>query len=351
MSPSWCASVLTSWVLLGCGLDEPSDVAADDESDLGKADGVVKWHREAAANGAALDQVWGASDGRYFALGNEGKVLQVRDRGRLGTWRARKLTDIHAEIDADAAYETTEISPKRLKAVSGHGEIAVFLAELDAGQNAILELDGEQWSVLWADPQPGPDRGLIALDVTDAGAIYALRADWSLVSFTEGDWRDAEIQIADVGPTFEAGTLWADDGTVLASGTEFYRSGIYRLDDTRWVAEITNQNTESFRALWGLDGFGIAAGNDGVATRANGAWTADDELSTLRSLWGSRKTNVYGVSGVSGDNTFHRFNGYTWKPVVHGVPVAAAARWMAVAGRSASDIVVVGDRGILHYRK
>ena len=257
---------------------------------------------------------------------------------RLGRWR---VSDLGAVAP----------TPPRLNAVTGYGTVAIFSAQLGTDQAAILELDGDRWSILWKDPRPSLQRAFVALATTKDGSIFALRADWSLVRRIAGHWSDESVAIPQPAPTFKAQALWAgSDGTVLASGTEFYRSGIYRLDGARWVPEITNLNTDSFHALWGRDGFAIAVGNDGSVTRADRVWSSvtdsgEIDSRSLRSLWGT-STRVYGVGG----STIMKFITNTWRPVHLNVAVAADVEWFAIAGVSSSDIVAVGDHGIVHYR-
>ena len=70
--PGPMRSLLVPLILISACSADALDSTDDDGSESGKADGTLAWRRETPATSGAIDAVWGASDGRYFALGREG---------------------------------------------------------------------------------------------------------------------------------------------------------------------------------------------------------------------------------------------------------------------------------------
>ena len=320
------AAVLTT--LLACGVESPD--GADDD---GKADGTASaWRSESSGTTSDLSAVWGAADGRYFALAQSGTAMFVRGAGSHGTWKRQAVGDISLPGNARMS---------RILDVAGQGSTAYFAVTLAGGVAAIAKLDGTTWSLAWTDTAPST-RTLVALAVAPGGDIAAVFTSWSLVRFRGGAWQVATVANPGDHSYFPVAIAVASSGDVFVTGSEFYNSGIYRLAGTKWTPEITNQNTAGFVDLWSSGDASFSAGEGGIVMREGPQSWADQSIEPgLHGIWGASADNVY----AAGTGILH-FDGTGWKKI------KTTPLLLGIAGVSASDVVAVGTRGaIFHYFK
>ncbi len=146
-------------------------------------------------------------------------------------------------------------------------------------------------------------------------------------------------------------SVWqAPTGELFAVGGRDGRPLVLRHDATGWWT----MDPGTTRTLWWVFGFSAsqvyAVGERGVVTRFDGrSWKVqrEDSSYSLWGLWGSSPSSLWAVGGARvphGRAVVLRFDGTSWLEVDSGL---AVDNLLKVWGTSASDVVVVGDRGTI----
>ena len=182
----------------------------------------------------------------------------------------------------------------------------------------------------------------------DRAAPFVQRGGVAGWSTTELDVSDlvAEYQSifgADRQPLFE---LWAAGGPAGHVHLAGNFGVVYREQAGGWERVYTGLRLTNWRGVWATDEHVFIVGTAGKILRREGdLYVLDepdpDQPRDLLAVWGSAPDNVWAV----GDGVLH-WNGSAWLPADLGPDLV----YTAIDGRSANDIFVGGDTGlILHF--
>ncbi|RKZ11904.1 hypothetical protein DRQ50_12825, partial [bacterium] len=179
----------------------------------------------------------------------------------------------------------------------------------------------------------------------DRAAPFIQRGNLNGWTSTELDVSDLvaeykEIFGQDREPLFE---LWAAGGPAGHVHLAGNLGVVYREAPGGWERVYSGLRLTDWRGVWATDEHVFVVGTFGKILRLEGdQYVLDEPVDhDLMAVWGSAPNNVWAV----GNGTLH-WNGTVWQTIDIGPELL----YVTIDGRSASDIFVGGDAGvILHY--
>lgn len=270
-----------------------------------------------------LRQVWGAPDGKLWAVGKRGMLLH---------------------FDGKRWFEVESGVAQHLIGVWGTSATEVWI--MDA-TGAIYHLEGTDWLEVPTERSEG----------LDIEGCYAVRPDLVYAVGAGGKalrWDGKTVTELVTGVTGDLHGVWgsrAED--VWAVGDE---GRIIHFDGRRWTETPSGASDRVLFGVWGRapdDVWAVGGalefrnsaenleGRNGTVLHWNGrAWTVEVPAAkaALVSVWGSGAKDVY-AAGT--DGAVLRYDGQTWSEV----PRRTNKTWWHVGGRSPSDVWAVGEYG------
>lgn len=312
-----------------------------------------------------LVDVRGTVDGRVFAVGQFGYVIERQDdgtwiessselsRGLIGVWANEGNHAFAVGRSGDILFsDSSTWTPMqsdvtvRLESVWGIGDQLIA-----AGWNGtLLHYQQQAWLPVGA---PN-DTDIRAVWASDLHTIYA--AGNSIYRFRDGTWTEMPT-----GLETRYHSIWGrGSGEILVGGRQ---SIIGYHDGDGWTRVFGGGEDDDGRisAFWesstgqvfavGGPGFAVQPGYaqivrcEGVACGETAGWsqTVFREHGALQDVWGTSDENVFAVGGRG---TILHFDGDQWTPMESGTDVDLHGVW----GTAGGPVYAVGDQGtILRY--